>query len=402
MELDRGFPVPLVSRPVNTLFDATPHYTTITHGTLVIGHRVFEHPAAGKVKVVLDFRFRDRLDQITWSSSNRLPTIATLHPFLGGGRVEIGEQNEEWFFDVRPSTWRADETLTHLRSARAADIAVLPELCLPLVDAIEDALAATPADFPPLVVAGAQTFAAARRRGRDTSQRVPNLSRRRLRRSSSEGPPVPHQVLGGRRFARAVDEGSTPEQKTLTVLAGSFTRMAVVICADLNDGAVPMLLEQVGVNLLLVPALTSGSGWVQRGDLRLGLPLPGGGCGGQRTARSDPRRAAGTVALPDHGSCAASRSARAVSSVRRTTYGDLQGWLPRSEPAPCGRDDLAAGLRRQRSLSTFSRPSSRRHGEARHPSHRGRAWIRSQQKAQRRGAQSPQPRRERAPTAGRL
>jgi hypothetical protein len=55
-------------------------------------------------------------------------------------------------------------------------------------------------------------------------------------------------------------EGLTREPKTITILSGDRTRFAVVICADLNDRQIPFLLNHVGVNLLIVPALTPHEG----------------------------------------------------------------------------------------------------------------------------------------------
>ena len=65
----------------------------------------------------------------------------------------------------------------------------------------------------------------------------------------------------GERYSR-VDrrEDLAPWQHRITVAAGTRTRLGVVICADLNDDEIPNLLEQVGVNLLLVPALTVSPG----------------------------------------------------------------------------------------------------------------------------------------------
>ena len=72
--------------------------------------------------------------------------------------------------------------------------------------------------------------------------------------------PFATKHLGGERFEEPMVEDLTRERKTLTVLAGEHTRLAVVICADLNDALIPALLEQARVNLLLVPALTPSAG----------------------------------------------------------------------------------------------------------------------------------------------
>jgi predicted amidohydrolase len=69
------------------------------------------------------------------------------------------------------------------------------------------------------------------------------------------------RYLGAKmRLEKKIPEGITPGPKTLTIGCGDATRLAIVICADLNDQLIPPLLAESGANLVLVPALTAQSG----------------------------------------------------------------------------------------------------------------------------------------------
>jgi hypothetical protein len=264
--LDRGAPVPLASRPIHLLYGkghTTPNPRTLLDGHLLgpLGFKLFEYSAGGKARVVLDFGHRERIDQLTWSEG-RLPRIATLHPFLGAGGIEIGEETRSWFFDVKPKVWNAETVLAELRRVSDAEIAVLPELCLPLSDALEDAIGSDPQSYSPLIVAGS-----AHVREPDPSdghEIRANESRIYLDGSHiavhRKIHPFRTKHLGGRDLADRISEGLTSEPKTITVLSGEHSRLAVVICADLNDDLVPQLLQGAGVNFLLVPAFTGGIG----------------------------------------------------------------------------------------------------------------------------------------------
>lgn len=265
--LDRGMPVPFATRPVRALLGhATPYQPTLALSGVLegLGHGLFEHPATGQIRVVLDFRFRDRIDALTWTAAGRLPRIATLHPPLDDDGLEVGAIHDDWFFDVRPRDWDCAAVLERLRAVADAEIAVLPELSLPSPDALEAELERDPASYPPLVVAGS---AHVLDRGDDDDGEVrANEARVYLDGALAATHRKIHAYatrrLNGVPRARPWVEGITAEPKTITVLCGSHTRLAVVICADLNDEAsrVPGLLEAAGVNLLLVPALTDDVG----------------------------------------------------------------------------------------------------------------------------------------------
>jgi predicted amidohydrolase len=263
--LDRGIPVWFASRPIQTVFGreaVTPRQATLENGHLLekLDFRLFEHAAGDRVRVVLDFAWRDRIDDLTWRRSNRLPRIATLHPFLGTGGIEIRARNdsESWFFDVRPANWDLKAVLAQLESVSDVDIAVLPELSLPEAGALDAALASEPKRYPPLVVAGSAHVRSIHpveaREVRANECRV-YLDGQRVC-THYKIHPFELRYIAGEKLAVPLREGLTPGAKTITVLSGYNTRLAVVICADLNDGTIPRLLEEAGVNLLLVPAFT--------------------------------------------------------------------------------------------------------------------------------------------------
>ena len=263
--LDRGTPVRFATRPVHKLFRATPYEGTMMNGHLLErrGFWLFQHAGGEKVKVVLDFKVRERLDELTWVDDRRLPKITTLHPCLSESEMDIGELTDAVFFCVKPKIWSLERVLDQLRLfVRDAEIAVLPELSLPEVDALESALAQDPSGFPPLVIAGSahlrEQSPAGTREIRANESRIyldGNLvaAHRKIH-------PFELRRWTGVKLKRPLLENLTNESKTITVLSGTRTRLAVLICADLNDLSIPPLLEGAGVNLLLVPALTADEG----------------------------------------------------------------------------------------------------------------------------------------------
>jgi hypothetical protein len=260
--LEQGMPVCFATRPVNKYFEAvTPFQQTLGGRGLLRGlnYGFFRHSTTEAVRVTLDFRRRRRLDEVTWSGKRHLPCVATLHPFLGDGHLDFSVSGAT-VFDVKPKRFSLEEVLDWLRSVRHHQIAILPELCLPCPDALGPSLAAAPSDYPPLIVAGSAHV-------RRTSQAEPLCINESCVYLDGELVHVHHKLhpletrrLGDSRFEDPISEGITDEPKDLVVLSGERTRLAVVICADLNDGLIPMLLEEAGVNLLLVPALTYSAG----------------------------------------------------------------------------------------------------------------------------------------------
>jgi len=269
IEARAGMPLPIVGRGINRIFRPTPRFETCGINDLLqgSGFYLFELGDSGGVPVILDFGFRDRLDELTWGSEQRLPKIATIHPSLGSGGIVIGDENDSWFFDVRPREWEAPRVLGKLRDvAGEVAIALLPELSLPAAGALEAELAERPGEYPPIIVAGsAHLREKVEVGGEEVSEVRANESRiyldgKRVAAHRKIHPYELRQSPEGRKLDQPMREGLTREQKPLTILSGDYTRLGVVICADLNDRQLPLQLEDALVNLLLVPALTPDPG----------------------------------------------------------------------------------------------------------------------------------------------
>lgn len=263
--LDEGTPVRFATRPVNDLFKpgkATPYQKTFAKTNLLknLGFWLFDHSANGEIRVVLDYSNRSRIDEITWTHSSRLPQISTVHP-ADGDEVDIGFESEGEFFDIRPARWDLDEVRYLLGSSPDSQIAVLPELSLPSVDALEQVLAEDHESYPPLVVAGSAHVRLPRASGGETRA---NESRIYLDgkcvASHRKCFPFEAKKLAGKELDQPLREALTEEPKTITVLSGTHTRLAVVICADLHNPPIPSMLTSAGVNLLLAPSMTPDPG----------------------------------------------------------------------------------------------------------------------------------------------
>lgn len=262
--VERGTPLPFVDRPVHLLMPTTTHHTTSTRGHLLegLGHRIFEHSPEQTTPVVLDFSKRDQIDEITWRNNETangrpcLPRVATIHRCLGKDDLEVLTITPDWFFDARPRAFDREEVLTALREVGDIPIALLPELSVPAADVLATALEADPDAFPDIVVAGSA-------HARDGAVRTNEVNlylkgEQVLRHRKIH--PYATKSIGDSTFSRALPEGLTTERKQINVLAGRHTRLAVLICADLNDDILPDLLHHAGVNFLLVPTLTPSEG----------------------------------------------------------------------------------------------------------------------------------------------
>jgi hypothetical protein len=271
--IDSGTPVPVATRRVNDLFPPTTKLETLRLNDLLRvtgadGERY--HPGLylpdfgldDRVPIVLDFGQRRRLDELTWTKEERLPRIATVHPPLGQDGIVIDETTASTFFGVHPRNWDLDGVVEQLQGvASDVEIAVLPELSLPEADALEDALAADPGSFPAMVVAGSAHLSECNGSGeavRANESRI-YLDGRRVATHRKIHPYVLKSFQGAT-LSTPLMEGITNEEKSITILAGDRTRLAVAICADILDSRLPKLLEEAGVNLLLVPALTKDTG----------------------------------------------------------------------------------------------------------------------------------------------
>lgn len=265
--LDRGMPVPLPDRPLpEGDLPHTPHHLTLSLGQslMKLPYRVFNRSAGDQVRVVLDFSQRERIDELGWSGQGRLPKIATVHPAIGKETVGFELVGDEQFFDVSPKQWDGEALLERLRQAKldGAEIAILPELCMPCPDAIAVDLAEAPGEYPRLVIAGSAHV-------RETSTAGSHEIRANESRIYLDGEqvavhrkfhPFEFKSVGAIELDRRRSEALTGEQKTMTILAGERTRTVVLICADLNDDRLSDVLISAGVNLMLVPSLTPSPG----------------------------------------------------------------------------------------------------------------------------------------------
>ncbi|HEY2477812.1 MAG TPA: hypothetical protein VGI17_03700 [Solirubrobacterales bacterium] len=262
LNLEYGLPVRFAKRPLPNSMGS--HCTTglekLSNATLLapLPYDLYGVPAGGQVRVVLDFAHRDRLDELTWDGEKALPRIATIHP-PGGEKFDYSRTDGR-FFNVRPQEWDEDAIAKLLEKARGegANLAVLPELSLPTPDALEARIADGFEDFPPIVVGGSAH--AEERAGNDAAIRVNEariyLDGRFVAMARKHKAFETTDVDGGRPLLEDLTRGQT----TIMVLSGDRTRLAVAICADLQEKTIPGLLVAAGVNLLLVPAMTKKIG----------------------------------------------------------------------------------------------------------------------------------------------
>jgi hypothetical protein len=261
--LEEGMPVPFASRPiVKKPYELTPVHRTINSNELLsgYGHRLFEYRAGENVRVALDFTHGEQIDALTWSDSHGFPRVATIHPD-GCGDIGVGTIGEGEFFDVAPKRWDRETVLALLSAARDTEIAVLPELSLPMAEALEEALAEAPEQYPALIVAGSAHL---REKRANTPEVRANEARIYLngRRIGAHRKCHPYRAgkLDGKKFNLPLSEALSKEQKTITVHAGEHARFAVVICADLIDDRIPQKLLAAGVSTLIVPSFTPKKG----------------------------------------------------------------------------------------------------------------------------------------------
>jgi hypothetical protein len=261
VRLKKGMPIPHATRPVQKLFGTrcAPYRQTITARELLgrTGYDLF-HETDPKLSVTLDLSCSEKLDALTWSAEG-LPHVGTVHPRLDGDRLSYSLTGDR-VFDVGPKDWSLEETLDHLETVKAAKITLLPELCLPSPHALQEALASDPSRYSPIVVAGSahdrideNGTPSSINESRVYIEGEHVLSHKKIR-------PLETHQIGNHRSVRMVREDLSPTQDEIVLLSGEKTRMAVAICADINDGAIPRVLEECGVNLLLVPSLTYKTG----------------------------------------------------------------------------------------------------------------------------------------------
>jgi predicted amidohydrolase len=260
--LDRGSPIPFAIRPIRDRFKPTTTYQKTQAGSDLLrgsGARLFEYSAGEQVRVSIDYRLGAAVDELGWGPEARLPRIATLHP-PGSTRLEANEEDEgAFFFDARPQTWDPDHVLDLLRQVADVEIALLPELSIGDIDAVEREIARSPGDFPRLIVAGSIHLRESRSPEVRANESRVYLDGRRIT-TARKHHAYEARELNGKKLEPPARENLSPEQKTIRILSGRGTRLAVVICADALDTYIPAKLQAAGVNLLLIPSFTSKPG----------------------------------------------------------------------------------------------------------------------------------------------
>lgn len=277
--LDRGVAFPL---PTRSTHHAVPEKTTPNPYEQRSGHLLGDTPFAlwraarddASVVIDLDFTARDQLDASTWregtdkrADPSRFPRVATVHPLLADD-LGLEPPTNGTFFGVKPKPERWDDILAEiirqLVCARrdGATIAVLPELCLPSPDALLEEVSKRGVEVPDLIVCGSAHLRTPATPTDDevrSNEVVILLNGSELIRHKKVHPYTAAKLLpedGPGPFR----EDITTEPKTVTIAASRHTRLATVICADLNDRELPGMLSLAGVNVLLVASLTDSPG----------------------------------------------------------------------------------------------------------------------------------------------
>jgi hypothetical protein len=265
VHLDRGVPVIFATRPLPDHLGSrcTTTLSTLNNTSLLDPwpFDIYGHSASEQVRVILDFAHRDRIDELTWTADDGLPRIATIHPKGSGDLDEIATANGR-FFGVRPRDWEPEavEKLLEAAKSEKAKLAVLPELSLPAPGVMGETIKAKRERFPPIVVAGSAHVA----EGSGADQIRANESRvyldGRFVAMARKHHPFRTDEINGKKYEEPLREDLSRGQKTIMVLSGNHTRLAVAICADLQERDIPRLMVDAGVNLLLVPAMTQKIG----------------------------------------------------------------------------------------------------------------------------------------------
>ena len=229
------------------------------------GFRSCDHPYArvftgASVAVDVDFSHARALRPILDGLHEQSHPIATLHPNQGLEELGITGRRGSYFpiAPADPDNQMAliDDLLDEAIDADARVI-VLPELSGSLAIAERIARRLDAEDVQRLVIPGSWHT--------DVRGRPANVTRGLI---SGHPDPMRHRKLTeisdllahdpGHRFREGVEAGQPP---TLTVHVAGAYRLAVLICKDLLDAGVRAALELMGVNVLLVPAMSPTTGW---------------------------------------------------------------------------------------------------------------------------------------------
>jgi predicted amidohydrolase len=272
LDLRLGDPFPYATRdfgpqrPALTPFISTPLAETVLWDTKF---GLYGRKPESPLHVVLDYRHRTAIDRYTWSDPDDDTlehetwgpvAMATVNPYASVHDISWKENDADWFC-VKPKHFDKEGVLRQLEAAAShesspAAIAVLPELSLPHPTTLAQALRDGWEKYPRLVVAGS---AHEERDGKQSNVSCTYFQGVEVLRHSK------HQRLhlkksNGDGYPEALSDGTG----VLTMLSGSSARLAVVICADLQNDDIVECLETCGANLVLVPSMTPGMGGFKR------------------------------------------------------------------------------------------------------------------------------------------
>lgn len=271
VELERGDPFPLPVRPTNKVFEnCTAHFLTVRRGELLVDF-LFGVYSGRLGKVRMNFRSREELDRACWiGDPPGFPSVALVYPYADGSQIRTppDEVNlrDGWWFGSGPTTnaWGSADILRQLMDSKRqvatprCQVALLPELSLPTPDAMETLVRAHWSEIPELVVLGS---AHARTVSEDHESRsnesVVYLRGIELFRHCKRHPfsTKAFSPEGG----YVLSEGLSP-QEHFSLASGTMTRLSVLICVDAMDSTLVDGLKELGVNFLLIPALSPAIG----------------------------------------------------------------------------------------------------------------------------------------------
>ncbi len=264
--LERGDVLPYPRRPVNAVFDDyTPHATTTGFRDPLtdVGFLIYDG-ALGPVHV--SFAARDLLDEACWQRRPAgLPVVAAVFPYPDGAALQVPPEivTEDWWFGTGPTegAWQPDAIVAMLSAARQdtrgerhCAVAVLPELSVLDADELASLVRQHWASLPDVVVMGSAHVTRAGEDGEVRANETRVFARGvELFRHRKRHPFRTRQFTPDRE--RPLPEGLTPVTG-ISMAAGSTTTLAVLICADAFEIELVAALARLGVNLLLVPAMS--------------------------------------------------------------------------------------------------------------------------------------------------
>ena len=229
---------------------------------------------------------RDKVDKDGVATlAYQLPKIATVHPIDGKDMaLPVLDVCRERFFFIRPklpsdkpnvfpehaptasAANEASKAQAHqqvfdalTKAGKIAPIAVLPEFCLHSPDGLDTLIAKSTLPLADLIVAGSAHMEDADRKRTNTTHVF--LDRQPILRVEKHEPFV---IRPGGVNPNYVED-IAPSSHVLKLAAGTATRLAVAICADLNSNDLLMAMVAAGVNLLLSPSWTPTIGTADRG-----------------------------------------------------------------------------------------------------------------------------------------